>query len=99
MQTFLWTLQGETTVAEAQINIKSQLGIRRIFAQRHALSYSEQVPVEQLVHSLCDQKQGYTQFGGLRPFGVSFLFAGWYDQNKVATTPWVCFMPLLTLQG
>jgi 20S proteasome subunit alpha 3 len=22
-------------------------------------------------------KQGYTQFGGLRPFGVSFLFAGW----------------------
>jgi 20S proteasome subunit alpha 3 len=21
--------------------------------------------------------QGYTQFGGLRPFGVSFLFAGW----------------------
>ena len=74
----------------------STLGIRRIFAQRHALSYSEQVPVEQLVHSLCDQKQGYTQFGGLRPFGVSFLFAGWYDLNKVATTPWVSFMPFLT---
>lgn len=52
--------------------------------------------MEQLVHSLCDQKQGYTQFGGLRPFGVSFLFAGWYDLNKVATTPWVSFMPLLT---
>lgn len=49
----------------------------RLFAQRYALSYSEPVPVEQLVHSLCDQKQGYTQFGGLRPFGVSFLFAGW----------------------
>ena len=52
--------------------------------------------MEQLVHSLCDQKQGYTQFGGLRPFGVSFLFAGWYDLNKVATTPWVSFMPFLT---
>merc|ERR1712194_589916 len=26
---------------------------------------------------VCDLKQGYTQFGGLRPFGVSFLFAGW----------------------
>ncbi|KAI5058619.1 hypothetical protein GOP47_0026789 [Adiantum capillus-veneris] len=25
-------------------------------------------------------KQGYTQFGGLCPFGVSFLFAG-YDKN------------------
>ena len=35
------------------------------------------MPIEQLVQSICDQKQGYTQFGGLRPFGVSFLFAGW----------------------
>ena len=26
---------------------------------------------------VCDLKQGYTQFGGLRPFGVAFLFAGW----------------------
>ncbi|KAI7830902.1 proteasome component Y13 [Kickxella alabastrina] len=31
----------------------------------------------QLVRRLCDLKQGYTQFGGLRPFGVSFLCAGW----------------------
>ncbi len=50
----------------------------RLFAQRYAAGYSEPVPIEQLVHHLCDQKQGYTQFGGLRPFGVSFLFAGWY---------------------
>ena len=26
--------------------------------------------MEQLVRALCDSKQGYTQFGGLRPFGV-----------------------------
>ena len=31
----------------------------------------------QLVQNLCDTKQGYTQYGGLRPFGVSFLIAGW----------------------
>lgn len=36
------------------------------------------MPVEQLVKRVCDLKQGYTQYGGLRPFGVSFLFAG-YD--------------------
>lgn len=35
---------------------------------------------EQLVQSPCHTKQGCTQFGGLRPFGVSFLFAGW-DKN------------------
>ena len=29
---------------------------------------------------VCDLKQGYTQYGGLRPFGVSFLYAG-YDIN------------------
>ena len=35
------------------------------------------MPVEQLVRALCDVKQGYTQFGGLRPYGVSLLYAGW----------------------
>lgn len=44
--------------------------------QSHLASYNEDMPVEQLVQKLCDLKQGYTQFGGLRPFGVSFLFAG-----------------------
>ncbi|KAI3938908.1 hypothetical protein MKW92_012531 [Papaver armeniacum] len=52
----------------------------RVAAQRYTFSYQEPMPVEQLVQSLCDTKQGYTQFGGLRPFGVSFLFAGW-DKN------------------
>eukprot|EP00899_Mesostigma_viride_P015565 jgi/Mesvir1/24009/Mv10755-RA.1 len=49
----------------------------RVAAQRYVFQYNEPMPVEQLLHSLCDTKQGYTQFGGLRPFGVSFLFAGW----------------------
>ena len=33
--------------------------------------------VEQLVQKTCNYKQAYTQYGGLRPFGVAFLFAGW----------------------
>lgn len=49
----------------------------RVQAQRHTFAFQQPMPVEQLVQSLCDTKQGYTQFGGLRPFGVSFLFAGW----------------------
>ncbi|KAJ8427682.1 hypothetical protein Cgig2_027989 [Carnegiea gigantea] len=52
----------------------------RVQAQRYAFAYQGPMPVEQLVQSLGDTKQGYTQFGGLRPFGVSFLFAGW-DKN------------------
>lgn len=53
----------------------------RLAAQRHRLTYQEAIPVEQLVRQLCDNKQGYTQFGGLRPFGVSLLYAGW-DEHR-----------------
>jgi 20S proteasome subunit alpha 3 len=46
-------------------------------AQRYFFAYQEPMPLEQLLQTICDLKQSYTQFGGLRPFGVSFLFAGW----------------------
>lgn len=52
----------------------------RLYAQQYYFKYSEPIPVQQLVVSLCDVKQSYTQQGGLRPFGVSFLFAG-YDKH------------------
>lgn len=40
------------------------------------------MPVEQLIQEICDRKQGYTQFGGLRPFGVSLLYAGWDRHHR-----------------
>jgi len=52
----------------------------RLTAQQHRYQYLEPMPLEQLITSICDVKQGYTQFGGLRPFGVSFLIAG-YDRH------------------
>ncbi|MEM0093195.1 MAG: archaeal proteasome endopeptidase complex subunit alpha [Thermofilum sp.] len=48
----------------------------RIYAQTHRLVYGEPIPVEMLVKRICDIKQVYTQHGGVRPFGVAFLFAG-----------------------
>lgn len=50
------------------------------FDYRYLLTYQEPMPVEQVVKSICNYKQAYTQFGGLRPFGTAFLFAGW-DKN------------------
>ena len=35
------------------------------------------MPVEQLVRRLADNKQYYTMHGGMRPYGVSVLYAGW----------------------
>ncbi|CAM9510334.1 unnamed protein product, partial [Chrysoparadoxa australica] len=52
----------------------------RLGAQRYLYTYHEAQPVEQLVQGICNYKQAYTQYGGLRPFGVAFLFAGW-DQH------------------
>jgi 20S proteasome subunit alpha 3 len=53
----------------------------RLTSQRYLHSYQEPMPLEQIVRSICDYKQAYTQFGGLRPFGVAFLFAGWDKQH------------------
>lgn len=50
--------------------------MRRV-AQHHKLIFQEPQPMESLVSRVSDLKQGYTQFGGSRPFGVSFLYAGW----------------------
>lgn len=53
----------------------------RLQCQRYQFTYQEPIPVDQLVRGLCDTKQGYTQFGGMRPFGVSLLYAGWDKQR------------------
>jgi len=50
-------------------------------AQRYTFTYQEPDPVEDLVRTVCDLKQGYTQYGGLRPYGVAFLYAGWDQQH------------------
>ena len=49
----------------------------RLTCQRYKYAYNEPIPVEQLVQTLCNIKQSYTQHGGMRPFGTSFLIAGW----------------------
>ena len=36
---------------------------------RYSLCYQESIPCEQLVMRLCDLKQAYTQFGGMRGLG------------------------------
>eukprot|EP00540_Astrosyne_radiata_P002029 CAMPEP_0116843706 /NCGR_PEP_ID=MMETSP0418-20121206/12241_1 /TAXON_ID=1158023 /ORGANISM="Astrosyne radiata, Strain 13vi08-1A" /LENGTH=286 /DNA_ID=CAMNT_0004474497 /DNA_START=58 /DNA_END=918 /DNA_ORIENTATION=- len=52
----------------------------RLRAGRYRYQYQEPIPVEKLVEHICNHKQSYTQYGGLRPFGVAFLFAG-YDSK------------------
>ena len=45
------------------------------------MNLRDPMPVEQLVINIADIKQSYTQYGGMRPFGTSFIIAGWDDRQ------------------
>lgn len=53
------------------------INFARVSAAQHKFKFRSPQPLEQLVQRVCDEKHVYTQYGSLRPFGVSFLFAGW----------------------
>ncbi|KAH3672992.1 hypothetical protein WICMUC_003945 [Wickerhamomyces mucosus] len=78
----LYTLNDNIGVAVAGMTADAGILINsaRVSAQNYLKTYNEEIPVELLVRRLCDIKQGYTQHGGLRPFGVSFIFAGYDDR-------------------
>uniref|UniRef100_A0A914C3G1 Proteasome subunit alpha type n=1 Tax=Acrobeloides nanus TaxID=290746 RepID=A0A914C3G1_9BILA len=56
----------------------------RKIAMEYELAYGEEIPPTQLVTRLAAVMQEYTQSGGVRPFGVSMLIAGW---DASATEP------------
>ncbi|MBP3386559.1 MAG: archaeal proteasome endopeptidase complex subunit alpha [Candidatus Methanomethylophilaceae archaeon] len=50
-------------------------------AQVHRVNYGENIGVEMLVKKICDHKQNFTQYGGVRPFGTALLVAGTDDMG------------------
>ena len=55
-------------------------------AQRHKLVYDEAIDIITLVRELCNYKQYYTQYAGVRPFGVSLLIAGVDEKPRLFLT-------------
>lgn len=53
----------------------------RKIAQQYQMVYREPIPTPQLVQKVAYIMQEYTQSGGVRPFGVSLLTAG-YDAHE-----------------
>lgn len=53
----------------------------RKIAQQYFLIYNEPIPTTQLVQRVAQIMQEYTQSGGVRPFGVSLLIAGWDNER------------------
>lgn len=54
----------------------------RKLAQQYYLTYQEQIPTAQLVQRVANVMQEFTQSGGVRPFGVSLLIAGWDEDEQ-----------------
>ncbi len=48
----------------------------RLEAQRHRLLYNEEISVEMIAKHVGDHIQFFTQYGGVRPYGVSLLVGG-----------------------
>ncbi|MFY9299655.1 MAG: archaeal proteasome endopeptidase complex subunit alpha [Candidatus Nitrosotenuis sp.] len=53
-----------------------QVDDARTFSQSHKLIYDEQVEVEIVAKHLADRCHQYTQYSGVRPFGVALIIAG-----------------------
>merc|ERR1711879_1128228 len=56
------------------------MGRGRKTAQTYYTTYREQIPVSQIVREQAAVMQEFTQSGGVRPFGISLMIAG-YDDN------------------
>ena len=55
---------------------RSQVDNARFFSQSNKLIYDEPVDVEAIAKHLADQSQQFTQYAGVRPFGVALILAG-----------------------
>ena len=50
--------------------------LARVDAQVYKITYGELIPLKTLIENICDYKQLFTQYEGVRPFGVALLIGG-----------------------
>jgi len=48
----------------------------QVVAQQHRVTYDSQIEPELIIKEIANIKQQFTQYGGARPFAVSFMLAG-----------------------
>jgi proteasome alpha subunit len=80
-ENFMWKLfEVDEHLGAAVVGLGSDARIlidqARVYAQSNKLMYDEPIDVEVVAKRVGDIKQLYTQHAGVRPFGVSIIFAG-----------------------
>lgn len=68
-----------TTASGLIADARRLIDITRQEAQKYRLTYEEEPSVESIAREVCDIMQIYTQYGGIRPFGVALLVGGVSD--------------------
>ena len=63
---------GAGYIPDARIQVDNA----RVLAQSNRLIYDEPVDIEAIAKRIADMNQQYTQYAGVRPFGVSLIIAG-----------------------
>ena len=71
---------GAGYIPDARIQVDNA----RVMAQSNRLIYDEPVDIESIAKRIADLNQQYTQYAGVRPFGVSLIIAG-VDENNGPT--------------
>ncbi len=72
-----------TTASGLIADARRLVDIARLEAQRHRMAYAESMSLEAMAKEMCDLMQVYTQYGGVRPFGVTLLVAGVDDKPRL----------------
>lgn len=57
------------------------VGIARRQAQDNKMVFSEPIQTEVMAKEIAETKQAFTQYGGLRPFGVAFIIGGFDEKG------------------
>jgi proteasome alpha subunit len=63
------------------MDARSLIERAQVIAQQHRVTFDSPIDLLNVVKEIANMKQAYTQFGGARPFGVSFLFGGVDDSG------------------
>ncbi len=69
-------------VADARVLVDSA----RVKAQQNKMIYDESISVPTMARYIADRQQVFTQYAGVRPYGVSFLIGGVNDEGKLFET-------------
>lgn len=79
----IFKIDGNIGVVSAGLvgDARRLVGIARKQAQDNKVVFAEKIQIETMAKEIAETKQAFTQYGGLRPFGVAFIIGGFDEKG------------------